>query len=44
MSKILASIQNIGGLEEFWRKILAENFGGKLWQKTMAENFGASQI
>ncbi len=44
MSKILASIQNIGGLEKFWRKTLAENFSGKLWRKTLAENFGASQI
>jgi hypothetical protein len=36
MSEIMASIQNIGGLEKFWQKTLAENFGGKLWSKTLA--------
>ncbi len=50
MHKIPASHENYGG--KFWRKIYAENSGGKLsqknlggkfWQKILAENLGASQ-
>jgi hypothetical protein len=40
MHKIPASHENYGECLKFWRKILAENSGGKLWWKILAENFG----
>jgi hypothetical protein len=39
MHRIPTSHENYGGLEKFWRKTSAENFGGKLLRKTLAENF-----
>ncbi len=40
MHKIPESHENYGGCLKFWRKILAENLGGKFWQKILAENLG----
>ncbi len=43
MHKIPASHENYGGCLKFWRKILAENSGGKFRRKILAENLGESQ-
>ncbi len=42
MHKIPASHENYGGCLKFWRKILAENLGGKFSRKILAENLGGN--